>query len=51
MKYANKINAKNTLIIGDGELENGKAQMRNMSSGEQIEVDLSDLNALLENIK
>ena len=51
MKYANKISAKNTLIIGDGELENGKAQMRNMQSGEQTEVDLSNLDALYEILK
>ncbi len=42
MKYANKLNAKNTLIIGDGELENGKAQIRNMENGEQTEISLSD---------
>ena len=48
MKYANKIGAKNTLIIGDGELENGKAQLRNMINGEQTEVDLCDLPSLLE---
>ena len=51
MKYANKITAKNTLIIGDGEIESGKAQIRNMSSGEQTEVDISNLNAILEIIK
>ena len=51
MKYANKINAKNTLIIGDGELENGMAQLRNMENGEQTEVSLNDVNKLLELIK
>ncbi len=51
MKYANKINAKYTLIIGDGELENGKAQIRNMGSGEQTEVDLNNASALYEIIK
>jgi histidyl-tRNA synthetase len=40
MKYANKIGAQYTLIIGDGEIETGKAQLRNMESGEQTEVDL-----------
>lgn len=51
MKYANKINAKNTLIIGDGEIESGKAQIRNMKLGEQSEVDLNDFSALLAIIK
>ncbi len=46
MKYANKINAKNTLIIGDGEIEIGKAQLRNMENGEQTEILLSDKDAI-----
>ncbi|MBQ7356087.1 MAG: histidine--tRNA ligase [Clostridia bacterium] len=40
MKYANKIGAEYTLIIGDSEVEAGKAQLRNMQSGEQSEVSL-----------
>ena len=40
MKYANKIGAKYTLIIGDSEIDAGKAQLRNMESGEQTEVSL-----------
>lgn len=51
MKYANKINARFTLIIGDGEIENGRAQIRNMESGEQTEVELSNTDALYEIIK
>ncbi len=38
MKYANKIGASYTLIIGESEIESGKAQMRNMLTGEQTEV-------------
>ncbi len=41
MKYANKIGAKYTLIIGDSEIDAGKAQLRNMENGEQSEVDLA----------
>ncbi len=51
MKYADKINAKYTLIIGDGELESGKAQLRNMKNGEQVEVVIDDFSALYEIIK
>ena len=40
MKYANKIGASYTLIIGDSEIEAGKAQLRNMSDGTQTEVEL-----------
>ncbi len=38
MKYADKIGAEYTLIIGDSEIEAGKAQLRNMKNGEQEEV-------------
>lgn len=40
MKYANKLGAEYTLIIGDSEIESGKAQLRNMQTGEQKEVSL-----------
>ncbi len=40
MKYANKIGAEYTLIIGDSEIDAGRAQLRNMQSGEQTEVAL-----------
>ena len=40
MKYANKLGAAYTLIIGDSEIEAGKAQLRNMENGEQTEVEL-----------
>ena len=42
MKYANKIGAKKTLIIGDSEIESGKAQLRNMEDGTQTEISLAD---------
>ena len=40
MKYANKKGARYTLIIGDSEVDAGKAQLRDMESGEQSEVAL-----------
>ena len=40
MKYANKIGARYTLIVGDSELDENKAQLRNMNGGEQVEVAL-----------
>jgi len=40
MKYANKIGAKNTVIIGADELANNKANIKNMETGEQVEVAL-----------
>ena len=44
MKYANKIGAKYTLIIGDSEIDAGEAQLRNMSSGEQTAVKLDSFS-------
>ena len=40
MKYANKIGAKYTLIIGDSEIDAGVAQLKNMTDGSQTEVKL-----------
>ena len=42
MKYANKIGAAYTLIIGEDEINAGKAQMRNMQDGTQSEVELDN---------
>ena len=44
MKYANKLGAEYTLIIGDSEVEAGKAQLRNMQTGEQTEVELASFS-------
>lgn len=38
MKYANKIGAKLTLVLGDAELESKKANLKVMETGEQREV-------------
>ena len=42
MKYADKINARFTAVIGDNELEKGEAVLKNMKSGEKITVKLDD---------
>ena len=44
MKYANKLNAEYVLIIGDSEVESGRAQLRNMANGEQTEVELESFS-------
>lgn len=43
MKYANKIGAKHTVILGADELANNKANIKVMETGEQIEVELSKI--------
>ena len=42
MKYANKIDCGFSLVIGDNELENKQAVLKNMSTGEQTEITLPD---------
>ena len=42
MKFANKIGAKFSIVIGDNELETKKAVLKNMQTSENVEVDLPD---------
>lgn len=46
MKYADKIGAAYTLILGDSEMEQGRAQLKCMGQSTQTEVSLDDLPAL-----
>ena len=43
MKYANKIGAKNVMVLGDSELDTGIAKLKNMSNGTQSDVALDKL--------
>jgi len=47
MKYADKIGAKYTVVIGDDELASGKAKMKNMELGEQNEFMLDEICEVL----
>lgn len=42
MKYADKIGANFVMVLGDNEIESGKANIKNMKTGEQIEVSLDE---------
>lgn len=42
-KYANKLNAKYTVVIGDTEIEKNVVALKDMESGEQKEVAIDDL--------
>ncbi len=42
MKYANKLGAAYTVVVGDSELDAGRAQLKNMETGEETEVTLPD---------
>ena len=41
MKYADKIGALYTVVLGDDELQSGKAAVKNMKTGEKAKVDLN----------
>lgn len=43
MKFADKIGAKYTMVLGDDEIASGKAKIKNMDSGEATETELADL--------
>ena len=49
-KYADKIGAKYTLTIGDDEIQNGIGKIKNMQTGEEIEVNLEE-KAIIEILK
>ena len=44
MKYADKIGASFTMVLGDNELETEKANLKNMENGEITEVSLENLS-------
>lgn len=46
MKYANKIGARKTVIIGTQELEENRAKVKDMETGEQMEVALDEIAGL-----
>ena len=50
-KYADKKQAKFVLTIGDTEIENKKAMMKNMKTGEEKEVNLEDINTITSILK
>ncbi|MBW2558011.1 MAG: histidine--tRNA ligase [Deltaproteobacteria bacterium] len=47
MKRSNKLSCSHTLIIGEKEMEEGKAQLRNMGDGTQETVDINDTDSIV----
>ena len=43
MKYANKIGALNTVILGADEIASNKAMIKNMETHEQVEVSIDEI--------
>jgi len=50
MKYANKIGAKHTIVLGDSEIEAGRADVKNMETGELVSVELDKLPMFFKNL-
>ena len=50
MKHAGRLNARFVCIIGDAELESGRALLRNMQTKEQVEIDLAGAAEQLETL-
>ncbi|MBZ4646953.1 MAG: histidyl-tRNA synthetase [Petroclostridium sp.] len=50
MKYADKLGAQYTMVLGEDEINNNKAVLKNMKTGETIEVDLEYLGNILKKI-
>lgn len=48
MKYANKIGARNTLVIGDQEIDAGVFQIKDMQTGEQTSVKAEEIEKYFE---
>lgn len=42
MKYADRIGAKYTIVLGDNELESNRADIKNMKTGEKTKIDLNE---------
>jgi len=51
MKYANKKNVKNVIVIGDDELETGTVNVRNMVTGNETKVSLKNLDEIYKVVK
>lgn len=51
MKYSNKIEAAFTIVLGETELSSNKAKLKRMSDGEQIDIELTNIDTIAEQIK
>ena len=51
MKYADKMGAKYSMVLGDSELESGHAVLKNMQNGETLDVEIANISSLAECLK
>ena len=50
MKYADKLGAAYTVVLGDSELESGKAQLKNMADGTLSDIALDDFTGVFQSV-
>ena len=50
MKYANKLGAQYTVVLGDSEIESGKVKVKNMQTKEETEIELESFCEAFENL-
>ena len=50
MKFADKIGAKFSVVIGDNEIEENKAEVKNMETGEKTTVSLDDFVSAFQDV-
>lgn len=50
MKAANRLKADNVLVLGDDEVDNLTAKIRNMQSGETVDVSLNGIDEIINNL-
>ena len=48
MKYANKIHAKYTVIIGENEIKEKSANIKEMETGEQTKVSFDEIASFIK---
>ncbi|MDD6564062.1 MAG: histidine--tRNA ligase [Clostridiales bacterium] len=51
MKYADKLGALNTLVLGDNEIDTGIVKIKNMSSGEETETALDKIADFFQSVR
>ena len=51
MKQADRIHAKNTIVLGSNELESGKINVKSMKTGESTEIEIEKLASFIKGEK
>ncbi len=49
MKFANKLGVRNTVVIGDSEIESGRVTVKDMNGGESVEMELDGFEDSYQN--